>query len=93
MVFLFGLIHGLGLSARLQGFTEGQEDIFLKIVSFNLGVELGQIAALIPIVFSINFWRKKASFEPFYKATNTYLILAGMALTCYQLWQLFNSSG
>ncbi|MEL6535427.1 MAG: HupE/UreJ family protein [Bacteroidota bacterium] len=89
MVFVFGLIHGLGLSARLQSFTVAQEGIFLKILSFNLGVELGQIAALIPIVFVINLWRKRSSFEAFFKATNTYLLLAGIALVAYQLWQLF----
>jgi len=93
MVFLFGLIHGLGLSARLQSFTEDQEGIFLKILSFNLGVELGQIAALIPIVYMINLWRKKDSFEPFFKATNSYLIIAGIALASYQLWQFFTSLG
>ena len=93
MVFVFGLIHGLGLSARLQSFAVGQEGILLKIISFNLGVELGQVLALIPIVYAINLWRKKDSFEAFFKATNTYLILAGLALASYQLWQLFSYSG
>lgn len=92
MVFAFGLIHGLGLSARLQTFTVDQEGILLKILSFNLGVELGQIAALIPIVYVINLWRKRSSFEPFFKATNTYLLLAGLALASYQLWYFFTTS-
>ncbi len=90
MVFAFGLIHGLGLSARLQSFTADQESIFLKILSFNLGVELGQIAALIPIVWVTNIWCKKGSFEAFFKAVNTYLLLAGLALASYQFWFLFN---
>lgn len=88
MVFAFGLIHGLGLSARLQSFVTEQDGIFLKILSFNLGVELGQIVALIPIIFVINRWRSRPSFEPFFKATNTYLILAGLALAAYQLWHM-----
>lgn len=90
MVFAFGLIHGLGLSARLQSFTVDQEGILLKILSFNLGVELGQIAALVPIVYFIDYWRSKESFDPFFKATNTYLMLAGIALASYQLWNLFS---
>ena len=53
MVFIFGLIHGFGLSTRLQSFNLGAEQFLLKIISFNIGVELGQIAALIPIVFII----------------------------------------
>ncbi len=92
MVFVFGLIHGLGLSARLQSFAVKQEGILWKIISFNLGVELGQIAALIPIIFIINQWRRRDSFEPFFKATNTYLLLAGIALAGYQLWHYFGAS-
>ena len=89
MVFLFGLIHGLGLSARLQSFAIDQEGLILKILSFNLGVELGQILALIPIVLVINYLRTKTSFEPMFKAVNTYLILAGLALASYQCWLWF----
>lgn len=84
MVFLFGLIHGLGLSARLQSFTIAQERSFLKILSFNLGVEIGQIIALVPIVMVINYFRSKANFEPFYKAVNSYLLLAGIMLALIQ---------
>ncbi|MEM1409087.1 MAG: HupE/UreJ family protein [Bacteroidota bacterium] len=86
MVFIFGLIHGLGLSARLQSFAVEQEGILLKILSFNLGVELGQIVALIPVVLIINYLQRKPSFQPLFKATNTYLILAGLALASYQIW-------
>lgn len=86
MVLIFGLIHGLGLSARLQSFAVEQEGILLKILSFNLGVELGQIVALIPVVLIINYWRTKASFGPLFKAVNTYLVLAGLALAAYQCW-------
>lgn len=90
MVFIFGLIHGLGLSARLQSFTAKQEGIFMKILSFNLGVELGQIVALIPMVLVINYLRQKSSFEPLFKASNTYLILAGLVLASYQIWLWFS---
>lgn len=90
MVFLFGLIHGLGLSTRLQTFDMGKDQFLLKIISFNVGVELGQIAALIPIVLLINVWRDKASYEAFYKASNVYLIIAGIGLFIYQIYGYFN---
>lgn len=86
MVFSFGLIHGLGLSTRLQSFDLGQEQFLLKIISFNIGVEFGQIAALIPIVFLISKWKQKSSYNAFYKASNVYLIIAGIALFLYQLY-------
>ncbi|MBX2845887.1 MAG: HupE/UreJ family protein, partial [Saprospiraceae bacterium] len=50
MVGLFGLIHGFGLSTKLQSFEIGDSQFLPKILSFNLGVELGQVLALIPIV-------------------------------------------
>jgi len=51
MVLLFGLIHGLGLSTRLQQLpiAEGGA-MLLHILSFNLGVEIGQIVAKISVI-------------------------------------------
>ena len=88
MVFSFGLIHGLGLSTRLQTFTAAQDQLLPKILSFNLGVELGQIVALIPMVYLIRIWKSRESYDSFFKATNTYLLIAGIALAIYQLWQM-----
>ncbi len=90
MVFLFGLIHGFGLSTRLQSFDMGTSQFLAKIVCFNIGVELGQILALIPIVFIITRWQTRKSYKAFYRATNTYLIIAGIALFIYQMIGYFN---
>ncbi|WP_026776996.1 HupE/UreJ family protein [Polaribacter sp. Hel_I_88] len=90
MVFLFGLIHGFGLATRLQSFAIGTEQFLLKILSFNLGVEVGQVLALIPIVFIITKWQKKNSYQAFYKAANTYLILIGLVLCAHQLYGYFH---
>lgn len=92
MVFTFGLIHGLGLSTRLQSFDIGTEQFLAKIVSFNVGVELGQVLALIPIIFVINRWKKsRKSYQAFYKAANYYLVVAGVFLFVYQLYFFFAS--
>jgi F0F1-type ATP synthase assembly protein I len=92
MVFLFGLIHGFGLSTRLQSFAMGEANFLAKIVSFNVGVELGQMAALIPIIFLIDSFRHNKSYEAFYKAANVYLVIAGLALTAYQLMGYFGGT-
>ncbi|WPP49733.1 HupE/UreJ family protein [Catalinimonas niigatensis] len=86
MVFIFGLIHGFGLSTRLQSFEVGTGQFLPKIISFNIGVELGQILALIPIVFIINLWKRKQSYQAFYKAANCYLVIAGVMLFIYQMY-------
>jgi len=85
MVFGFGLIHGLGLSTRLQSFAMGTEQFLAKIVCFNIGVELGQVAALIPIVLLITWWRQYSSYQAFFRAANVYLVIAGVVLFVWQL--------
>lgn len=90
MVFIFGLIHGFGLSTRLQSFDIGTEQFLAKIVSFNIGVELGQVLALIPIVFIISKWKLRNSYNTFYKTANWFLIIAGVALFIFQMYGYFN---
>ncbi|MEL6484085.1 MAG: HupE/UreJ family protein [Bacteroidota bacterium] len=89
MVGLFGLIHGFGLSTRLQSFDMGEGRFLAKILCFNLGVEVGQVLALIPITFIITLGRKQKQFPAFYKAVNWYLVLAGIVLFVYQLYGYF----
>ncbi len=90
MVGLFGLIHGFGLSTRLQSFDIGKEQFLAKILCFNVGVEVGQVLALIPIVFIISIAQKQKQFPAFYKAVNWYLVLAGIGLFIYQIYSYFN---
>ncbi|MDQ1244522.1 MAG: hypothetical protein QG565_862 [Campylobacterota bacterium] len=87
IVFLFGLIHGFGLSTRLQQLPLGEDsiDMLLRIVSFNIGVEFGQIIALIPILFILMLWRKKESFMQQSKVANHALMFAGFMLLLMQL--------
>jgi len=90
MVFLFGLIHGFGLSTRLQSFDMGQGQFLGKIISFNIGVELGQVLALIPFVFILSLWKSKSSYIPFYKFANWFLVLAGIGLFFFQMYGYFS---
>lgn len=85
MVFIFGLIHGFGLSTRLQQLPLGDEGLVLKIISFNIGVELGQLIALSIMLAALYAWRKTASFARFSKACNLGLIFLGILLLLMQL--------
>lgn len=56
ITFGLGLVHGLGLASVLKGIGIPREFILLDLVSFNLGVEVGQltvIALLVPMVFFV----------------------------------------
>ncbi|CTQ33179.1 HupE/UreJ family protein [Jannaschia rubra] len=45
VVFGFGLLHGLGFAAVLSEFGLG-DDFLAKLLSFNLGVEIGQLTVI-----------------------------------------------
>ena len=84
-VLLFGLIHGFGLSTRLQQLPLGQEGLVLRILSFNIGVEIGQIVALTGMWLVLTNWRKTGSFMKFSKVSNAALMFAGLLLVLMQL--------
>ncbi|TKI68775.1 HupE/UreJ family protein [Sulfurimonas crateris] len=87
MVLLFGLIHGFGLSSRLQQLPLGEQSwsMLLEIISFNIGVEIGQIIALIGMLFILKLWREKESFTKYAKVSNHALMFAGFMLLLMQL--------
>ncbi len=87
VVFAFGLLHGFGLSTRLQQLPLGDDSLqmLLRILSFNVGVEAGQIAALVVMVGALSIWRKTESFTRFSYFANLGLILAGVYLLFAQL--------
>jgi uncharacterized membrane protein YczE len=92
MVLLFGLIHGFGLSTRLQQLPLGEQnwDMLLKIISFNIGVEVGQIIALIFMLIVLTQWRKTTSFLRLSKVANHALMFAGFMLLLMQLHVIIN---
>ena len=86
VVFVCGLIHGFGLSTRLQELPLGYSGIIYKILAFNVGVELGQIVALVFMVMLLHGWRKRESFHKFSAAANSGLIVAGLLLFMVQMY-------
>ncbi len=84
-VFIFGLIHGLGLSTRLQQLPLGDEGIVWRILSFNLGIELGQIFALCLMIALLFRWRQAPFFLRVGTFSNNGLIIAGVFLFLMQM--------
>lgn len=87
MIFGLGLIHGLGLSTRLQQLplSEDNVSLLMNIISFNVGIEVGQITALAVMLVLIAAFRKSHAFKSFSKAANTLLIIAGALLFLMQM--------
>ena len=85
VIFGFGLVHGFGLSTRLQQLPLGESGLIMRILSFNVGVEIGQIIALAIMLLIISGWRKTNSFTQFSTVSNSALIAAGVFLFMMQL--------
>ena len=84
-VLVFGLFHGLGLSSKLQDLAISSEGLVVNMVSFNVGVELGQFIALALILLAFNLWRSTGSFARQAQAGNMVLMCAGFVLMGYQI--------
>ncbi len=77
LTFFFGLIHGFGFAGVLRemGISSIETGILVPLFSFNLGVELGQIAVA-AIVLPLIWWlHGKAQ-------VSKYLVPVGSVLTC-----------
>lgn len=85
MIFGLGLIHGLGLSTRLQQLPLSEDSLLMNIISFNVGIELGQISALAVMLLLIAAFRKSHAFKSFSKAANSFLIIFGGFLFLMQM--------
>lgn len=88
-VFVFGLFHGLGLATKLQEFNLSETGIIANIISFNIGVELGQLFALSVVLIGIIIWRSTDNFSRNAFAANVVIMTAGFLLAGYQLSQYY----
>jgi hypothetical protein len=53
IVFLFGLIHGLGFASALNEIGLPRNKFYTSILSFNAGVEIGQVVVIICVFLFI----------------------------------------
>src|SRR5580700_6498053 len=84
-VLVFGLFHGFGLATKLQELDLAKNGLVTNIVSFNVGVEIGQVLALTAVLIVLGFWRTYKGFWRYAFATNTALMVVGFVLVGYQL--------
>jgi HupE / UreJ protein len=84
-VLIFGLFHGFGLATKLQEFALSPNGLVANIVSFNVGVEMGQCLALTAVLIGLSYWRTHGGFLRHAFVTNTLLMAGGFILVGYQL--------
>ncbi len=64
VVFLFGLVHGMGFAGALSEIGLPENAYMLSLIMFNIGVELGQVSVILIAYISIARWH---SSKPYYQ--------------------------
>nr|WP_250893803.1 HupE/UreJ family protein [Croceibacterium selenioxidans] len=90
-VFVFGLFHGLGLATKVRDLGLSEDGLLINLISFNIGVEIGQVLVLAVVVTLLNLWRGTRSFAPSAFYANLALMTGGFVLMGYQLTGYFTS--
>lgn len=77
VVFIFGLLHGLGFAGVISEIGLSKAHFVTSLISFNVGVELGQLFVIVGCYFAFAYWIKE---KPWYKKyfTNTLSILISL---------------
>ena len=88
-VFGFGLVHGLGLSSKLQDLTLSADGLIVNMLAFNLGVEIGQIIALTVLFSGLAWLRQRPDFTTLATTGNVLLFGAGVTLFAMQMVGFF----
>ncbi|MFY0693038.1 MAG: HupE/UreJ family protein [Paracoccaceae bacterium] len=65
VIFLFGLLHGLGFASVLGEFGLAPGRFIAGLIGFNVGVEVGQLAVILAAFLLVGFWFGR---KPWYRA-------------------------
>ena len=82
---IFGFIHGTGLATKILEYEIAQDGLLMNLISFNIGVEIGQIVALAIILIIIGYLRRAKNFVQYAYAANIIMIFLGIILTGQQI--------
>ncbi len=84
LVFGFGLLHGMGFAGVLADIGLPEGDFLTALISFNVGVELGQLAVILVAFLLLGWWRKR----DWYRAYIVIPLSLSIALTgLYWAWE------
>jgi hypothetical protein len=88
---IFGFFHGFGLATKIQEFEVSRDGLLANLISFNVGVEIGQLMALAAILIVMGYWRRTGSFLRHAYTANVAIMTAGFVLIGYQLTGFFTN--
>lgn len=80
IVFCFGLIHGLGFASVLKDVGLPSNQLVAALISFNVGVEIGQLSVIALAFLLVGWWRNKKWYR------SRIAIPASAAIACVGVW-------
>ena len=80
IIFLFGLIHGLGFASVLNSLGLPKDAFLSSLIMFNVGVELGQVIVILAAFLLFGLWFGKKPYYRKYIVTPLSLLIAAIAL-------------
>jgi hydrogenase/urease accessory protein HupE len=83
LAFAFGLIHGFGFSSILRELDLPSTNLVVSLASFNVGVELGQIAIVLAVYAGLSLIQKLS----WYAAVRRLISLGIMGMSLIWLWE------
>ena len=83
------MLNSGGLATKLQDFALSKNGLVANIVSFNIGVEIGQVLALTAVLIALSYWRSHPGYLRHAYATNAALMTGGFVFLGYQLTGYF----
>jgi hypothetical protein len=82
---IFGFLHGFGLASKIIDFDIAEDGLLVNLISFNVGVEIGQILALSATLILMHHWRATPAFVRQAYAANVVMMTLGFLLMGTQL--------
>jgi hypothetical protein len=92
-VLAFGFVHGFGLATKLQDLHLSANGLIGNMLSFNVGVEFGQLLALSVILLAMTWWRSTADFTRHAVAANVIVMGLGFVLMGFQIAGYYSDAG
>jgi len=88
---IFGFIHGTGLATKILDYNIADDGLLFNLLSFNVGVEIGQILALTFILIIMGFWRRSEKFMRQAYFANILMVFLGILLMSLQINGYFDN--
>lgn len=82
---IFGLFHGAGLATKILEYEIAEDGLLANLLSFNVGVEVGQLLALFVILIVMGYWRRSPNFMTQATYANWIMVSLGIMLTYVQV--------